>query len=111
MGRGWPPLEACIETVIGTPPRVVTGLEGGNALCLQSLRALLDFEFNRLPFVQGLVPVGLDRRAVHENVLTRLALDEPVALGCVKPLDCTLLSSHFPAPNSFIGRPLAGTSG
>jgi len=70
---------------------------------LKALRSLLHFEFNRLPFVEGLVPFGLNRRKVHENVLARLALDESITLCCIKPLYCTLLSVHWEtAPTLFI---------
>jgi len=61
---------------------------------LQALWSLLDFEFNRLPFVECFVPLGLNRREVDENVLTGLALDEPIALGRIEPLDSALLFCH-----------------
>jgi len=70
------------------------GLEAYDVLGLQTLGALLDFELNRLSFVEGLVPIGLNGRKVHENVLTGLALDESVALSRIEPLYCTLLSAH-----------------
>ena len=69
-------------------------LQTGYILGLQTLGALLDFELNGLAFVEALVPVSLDRREVHENIFTGLALDETITLCCVKPLDRTLLSAH-----------------
>jgi hypothetical protein len=69
-------------------------LQAYNVLGLQAFWALLNFEFDCLSFVKALVPIGLDSREVHEDVLTGLALDEPVALRCVEPLDCTLLFAH-----------------
>ena len=78
-------------------------LETNYVFGLKALWSLLHFEFNRLPFVEGLVPFGLNRRKVHENILARLALNEPITLCCVKPLHCTLLSAHWEtAPTLFI---------
>jgi hypothetical protein len=37
------------------------GLEAGDVRCLQALGAAGHFEFNRLPFVQRLIPFGLNR--------------------------------------------------
>jgi hypothetical protein len=70
-------------------------LEADDSLCLQALGTLLDFEFHGLALIQALVPVRLDCGEVNEYVFTRLSLDEPIALGCIEPLDCTLLSGHF----------------
>src|SRR5208282_6239305 len=71
------------------------GLESDDVLSLKALRALLDFKLHGLPFVEALVPLGLDRREMHEDILTGLALDESVALCRIKPLHCTLFSGHF----------------
>ena len=65
-------------------------LEGGNVRCLQTLRALGDVEFNRLPLGERPVPVSLNRGEVHENVLTGLALDESKSLAGIEPLYCSL---------------------
>jgi hypothetical protein len=72
-----------------------TGLEPDDVLSLQALGALLDFELDSLPFIQALVTLGLDRREVHEDVLTGRALDETITLCRVKPLDSTLLFGHL----------------
>jgi hypothetical protein len=61
---------------------------------LQTFWSLLYFELNGLPFIKGLVTLGLDGREVYENILTRLTLDEPVTLCSVKPLHGTLLFAH-----------------
>jgi len=71
------------------------GLETHDPLGLQAFGTLLYFELHGLPLVEALIAVGLDGRIVDEDVLTGLTLDEPIALCSVKPLYCTLLSSHF----------------
>jgi hypothetical protein len=70
-------------------------LEADYALSLQTLGSLLDFKFHRLPFVEGLVALGLDGGEMDKNILAGLSLDETVSLGRIKPLDCSLLSAHF----------------
>ena len=74
--------------VSGRPAR--SWLEANDVLGLQALGALADFEFNRLPFVEALIPLRLDGGEVHEDILTGLALDEPVTLAGVEPLHCSL---------------------
>jgi hypothetical protein len=53
------------ESVFTDPPvpnyLVLAALEGGDVRRLQALRALGHFELNRLPIVQGLVTVRLNR--------------------------------------------------
>jgi hypothetical protein len=71
-------------------------LETNYVFGLKALRSLLHFEFNRLPFVEGLVPFGLNRRKVHENVLARLALNEPIT-------PCSLLTGKLLLLYSFGG--------
>ena len=65
-------------------------LEWANVLRLPPLRSFGDFEFHGLTLLQALKPARLDRRKMHENVLARLAADEAVAFGVVKPLYCSL---------------------
>jgi hypothetical protein len=72
-----------------------TGLEARDAFGLETLRSLLDLKFDGLPFVEGLITLGLDGREMHEDVLTGLALYESIALGGVEPLDGTLFSAQF----------------
>ena len=69
-------------------------LEADDVLRLQAFRAPLDFELNRLAFIEGLVPLRLNGGEMYEDILTGLALDEPVALAGVEPLHCSLFS-HF----------------
>jgi hypothetical protein len=76
------------------PPR----LEAGDVRCLQALRPAGHFEFNRLAFVQRLVPLSLNGREVHEDIFAGLALDEPVPFAGIEPLHCSLFShlvTHF----------------
>src|ERR1700733_9684258 len=68
---------------------------------LESFGAFEQIELDRLSFVQRAVAVLLNGGEVHEHVLTRGALDEPVTLRPVEPLHSTLLSHK----NSFrLGR-------
>ena len=75
------------------PPRF--RLEGGNVRSLQALRTADHFELNRLAVVQRLIPIGLNRREVDENVLAGLTLDESKALAGIEPLYCSLFSQLF----------------
>jgi hypothetical protein len=75
-----------------------TGLEAYDAFGLQALRTLLHLEFNGLALVEGLVPIGLNRRKVHKDVLSGLTLNKSIAFGGVEPLHSTLLSAHFLTP-------------
>src|SRR5579863_7910732 len=65
-------------------------LEACYVFCLQTLRTLLHFEFHRLTLIQGLVTVHHDGGEVHENIFSRLALDESISLRSVKPLHRSL---------------------
>ncbi len=84
----------------GGPDSPNAWLEAGNVLGLQALRALPYLELNRLAFVEALVAVHLDRGKMDEDVLTGLALDEPVTLAGVEPLHCSLL--FHCCPSSFM---------
>jgi hypothetical protein len=63
-------------------------------LRLQSLRTLLHFEFDLLSFIQRFITIGLNGGKMDEYILSRLALDKPIAFRSVKPLDRTLLFAH-----------------
>jgi len=80
---------------LGASENDQTGLQADDVLSLKTFRSLLDFEFHSLAFVERLVPFGLDRRKVHEHILTGLALNETKTLCCVKPLHCSLFFSHL----------------
>jgi hypothetical protein len=67
-------------------------LEGGDVRSLQALGAAGNFELNRLPVGQRLVPLRLNGGEVDENVLTGLALDESKSLAGIEPLNCSLFS-------------------
>src|SRR6266568_8578010 len=74
-------------------------LEACNVLSLKALRALLHFELHRLTFVEGLVTVHNDGGEVHEDIFSRLALDEPVAFRSIEPLHCSLFL-HCPTSHA-----------
>ena len=67
-------------------------LERGDVRRLQALRTVGYFEFNRLPVVQRLIPLRLNRGEVNENVLAVLALDESKSLAGIEPLHGSLFS-------------------
>jgi hypothetical protein len=69
-------------------------LDLGDVFSLEAFGALADLKLDKLAFVQRLVAVHLDGGEVNENILARLALNEPVPLGSVEPLDDTLFSSQ-----------------
>jgi len=71
---------------------VGTLLAAADVGCLETLRSLEQVELNRFAFVQRAIAVFLDCGEVNENVFACGALNEPVSLGPVKPLYCTLLS-------------------
>src|SRR5262245_55362220 len=75
--------------------RTVRRLRQRNVLCLQALVALLDVELDALAFSEGAVAVHLDRAVMHENVVSPLALDEPVPLLVREPLDGALSQRTF----------------
>src|SRR5579863_190542 len=72
-------------------------LEACYVFCLQTLRTLLHFEFHRLTLIQGLVTVHHDGGEVHENIFSRLALDESISLRSVKPLHRSLFLHRYPS--------------
>src|SRR6266446_2342588 len=75
-------------------------LGGGDVFGLKALGALLDLKLHRLPFRQRLVSIHLNRGEMDEDVLSRLALNEPIAFCCVEPLDHTLFSAQLSTPRS-----------
>src|SRR5687768_13348735 len=62
-------------------------LRFGDVPCLRTLRAVDDLEFDGLTLFQGPEAVATDRGIVHEHVAATLALNEPIPLGVVEPLD------------------------
>jgi hypothetical protein len=67
-------------------------LECGYVRRLQTLGAFGDFEFNRLPVVQGFISLRLNRGEMDEDVLAGLALNESESLAGIEPLHCSLFS-------------------
>src|SRR5689334_10523342 len=62
---------------------------------LQTLGPFRHFKFYSGALIQAAISLRLNRRKMNEDVLSVLALDEAVALGCVKPLHCTFFF-HLP---------------
>ena len=74
---------------IGNVPDVLAELD--YITSFRSFRTLDNFEFNRIPFVQGFVSLAYDCRVVDKYVWTVIAPDEAVAFRMIKPFD---LASH-----------------
>src|SRR6266436_5690481 len=72
-------------------------LDRGNVLSLKAFRALFHFKLHGLPFVKGLVAVHGNRREVHENIFSGLALNETKAFGGIEPLHCSLFLHFSPS--------------
>jgi len=98
LGAAWeasPYLPATVSKKIGSgeplpnEPNVFV-LQDLNVLCLPTLGAFLDFELDRLAFLQAAESIRLDRREMHENVFAGLTADKAKTLGVVKPLYCSL---------------------
>ena len=77
---------------IGNSRSAFFRLEASDVRSLQALGAAGYFEFNRLAFVQRLVPLRLNSGEMDENILAGLALDEPKSLAGIEPLHCSLFS-------------------
>src|ERR1700730_1244323 len=60
---------------------------------LRPLWTLDNFEFNRVPFVQGFVSLAYDCRVVDKYVGSILASDETVTFRVVEPLDLAFHNS------------------
>src|SRR5215471_10674591 len=83
-----------------TVPAVRTPARGCLLSCrdvsgLQAFGTLRHFELHAGAFIQGAISLRLDGREVNEDVLSVLALDKAVPLGCVKPLHCSFFF-HLP---------------
>jgi hypothetical protein len=72
----------------------VIALSAVYVLCLQAFRALDAFELDGFALVQGTITIFLDHGIVNEDILACTALDETIAFGAVKPLNCSLLSHN-----------------
>src|SRR5882762_8315267 len=82
-------------------------LDLGHVAGLWALRTVDDLELYRLAFLERTEPVALNGRVVHEDITASVALDEPVTLGVVEPLDLAcnahrsfLLAATHPASAS-----------
>src|SRR5712691_4189202 len=69
------------------PSAMVKRLDLGHVAGLRALRTVDDLELHRLAFLERTEAVALNGRVVHEDVTASVALDEPVPLGVVEPLD------------------------
>src|ERR1700690_3175446 len=60
--------------------------------CLEALRSFEQIELDGLAFIQRAIAILLNGGEMHEDILARGALDEPVSLRPVEPLHSPLLS-------------------
>ncbi len=93
MEKGFPP---------GTPTFVTnlrTGSNPDHVFRLQTLWTLFDLEFHFRAFVQGPIPVRLDRGKMNEHVVTARPLDESIALCGIKPFNCAFFL-HYTSPET-----------
>src|SRR5512136_43916 len=83
----------------GRPGATRSGmLDLGHVAGLRAFRAVNDLEFDRLAFLQRPEATGaLNRGVVDEDVTAAFALDEPVPLGVVEPLDLACDAHSCPA--------------
>jgi hypothetical protein len=72
------------------PPHKLKRLQLYYILSLVSFRPLGNIEFNLVALVQRFESSSLNSRMVNENIITRSAPDETVALLVVKPLHSAL---------------------
>ena len=65
-------------------------LGSSNVLSLKAFGTFDYVQLNCLAFLQTAKAVLLDGREVYENIIARLAANEAVSLGVVKPFHCSL---------------------
>ncbi len=70
-------------------------LQADNVFRLKALGALGDFKLHRRALLKAAIAFTLNGGEVDENVLSRRALDETVALAGVEPLHCSLFSQLY----------------
>src|SRR4051812_6444405 len=87
---------------------VARRLGAHNVCSLEALRSLGEVELDGLALIQAPISVFLDSGEMHKNVLARGPLNEPVALGSVKPLNCTFLSHNPLLSTTYWKSPLLG---
>src|SRR5438270_388535 len=70
------------------PPSSLTGfsLYRFDIFCLPAFGALDHVELHLLTLLQAAEPSRLDGGEMHENILSVLSTDEPIALGIIEPL-------------------------
>src|SRR5690606_2173912 len=68
----------------------IDSLQFHNVGCLQASLTVDQIEFNGVAFVKGLEAFALDGGVMDKYVVAILALDEPITLFLIKPLDFSL---------------------
>src|SRR5260221_2880745 len=98
----------------------VASLDLGDVAGLRALGTVNDLELDCLAFLERAETIALNGRVVHEDVTASVALDEPITLGVVEPLDLAcdahrsslLAVTGIPAASVYQprSRPVAGSS-
>jgi hypothetical protein len=86
--------QECPVSIARNGALVRSALNLGDLLSLKALGALTDLELDKLAFVQRFVSIHFDGGEVNEDILSRLTLDKPEPLRCIKPFHHTLFSSQ-----------------
>ena len=76
---------------------LVASLRAIYVLGLQAFGAALHFELNLRTLFECPVAIHLDRREMHEHIISIGSLDKSIALGGIKPFHNTFFS-HYSSP-------------
>jgi len=70
-----------------------------NIGCLWTFRTIGNLELHLIAFIEGFKPLPLNGRKVHEDVISVVSGNEPIALLLVKPFYTTF--GHYNSPPFF----------
>src|SRR5713101_2541134 len=91
------------------PSAMVKRLDLGHVAGLRALGTVNDLELDCLAFLERAEAVALNGRVVHEDVTASVALDEPVPLCVVEPLDLAC-DAHLSSLLAVTGFPAASVN-
>ena len=70
-----------------------------NVGCLWAFRTIGNLELYFIAFIEGFKPISLDGGEVHEDIISVISGNEPIALLLVKPFHTTF--GHYNSPPFF----------
>jgi hypothetical protein len=70
-----------------------------NVGCLWAFRTIGNLELYFIAFIEGFKPISLDSGEVHEDIISVISGNEPIALLLVKPFHTTF--GHYNSPPFF----------